>query len=461
MDTTKVVVLVLSILPIATAASIFLAQRDRLGLFHIWLILLALSYGAYTFVDVLVNDVAGIDLLNVLVLISSVTASMILTFMAFNRLPRQVRYGFSLEKIIWEANRTPFLNLFLVWLLAVAWQLYAYLTYGIVANYDPDTVAGLITFDIPQWVGPVRQFFIAVGFSVFIWLVARIAKKSDHELFALSLFMLIAMVFLLSLNGRRVFLHLLVVGAIIFVVGRGQLTSAFAFRNLIRIAAAFALFVVFSNVFQMIRQIYIVHSALGGVVPTVAELAEAASDFRSTTENLEARMALWRFHYSIMSAQLDDVGNVMAGELLWAGVLGTIPRLLYPDKGVVLGDDTLVCQHYQLICPDFAFYDIDYPQTLASGLQADFGLLFIILLPIWILAVLRLVSHYSYLSRKKIIGPVLYILVFGATAELLVNIEQSIGNYFIWARDIAILTVSVGLFGFFRRLATASQGIAR
>lgn len=138
----------------------------------------------------------------------------------------------------------------------------------------------------------------------------------------------------------------------------------------------------------------------------------------------------------------------MGGELTWAGLLSIIPRFLNSEKGIVYGDDILVCNFYVVICPHYERIDIDYPKTLYSGLQADYGLLFIGLAPFFVFAVLLLVARYGRLSRRGAIGGELYILVFGLSAQLLVNIQQTIGNYFIFARDIAILTLCVASLRF-------------
>ena len=298
------------------------------------------------------------------------------------------------------------------------------------------------------WVGPVKQLFVTTTFAVFIWLMATVSSSGRQGYRLLRIVMLVAVVLLLSVNGRRVVLSMLVVGGIIWSVGLGQTASLFKFRMLARVAAAFALFVMFSNLFQNVRSIIYAHTATGATLWADFDLLDAMFRFQSTYENLKVRAALWRFHYSIMDVQLKDLTNVMAGDLTWAGLLGTIPRFFHPGKGIVYADDVLVCHFYWMSCPHYGMLDPDFPQSLYSGLQADFGLLFIGLAPFFVFAVLLLVARFGRFSRRAAIDGGLYILVFGFSAELLVNIEQSIGNYFVFARDIAILILCMGLLRF-------------
>lgn len=253
--------------------------------------------------------------------------------------------------------------------------------------------------------------------------------------------MLIPVVMLLSLEGRRVFLNMIVVGMFIIAVSRGKTKTIFSARNLLRVVVAFIVLVIFSNVYQTFRQVYLSGGSPDTDELPVFNLFDAILNFESTTENLHARMAMWRFHYLLTDAQVASGGDVMGGELLWEGLLSAVPRLIYPEKNEVRGDDMMVCQFFAGMCPDFSFVDIDYPQTLFSGLQADFGIFYIVLVPIFVSTVLVLVGYFGRLSRRGTISPILYILVFGASAELFVNIEQSVGNYFVWARDIALLTL--------------------
>lgn len=426
-------ILVLSFIPIAAAIAIVARQGGRLGLLHIYLVMVGLSYGAYTSIDVLINPVDEIDEWAVTVLVVSITLCMGIMALALRLISPQARSRVSIQFLVQEVQRAPAWMLLLLSVVVVSWSIYAYFTWGFIAHFDQHNV------EYPRWVGPVRQLFVAIGFGLFIWLTARIAMREGMKLLSWDLALWLVMAALLTVNGRRVFLSLIVVSLIVFLSARGKLAKLLTVGNSIRVVLAFAAFLLFSNVYQTVRG-----SVAASEVPGIG-LADAIFDFGVTKENLEARQAIWRFHYIVASAQVRDVTDVVGGEILKSGVIGAIPNVLYPDKPPVYGDDFLVCAHYREGCPSFWLPDFDLPQTLFSTVQADFGFFFLILVPAIILLVLLVISLFGRLSREGRISPVLYILVFGMAVELLVNVEQSIGNYLIWARDVGILVLTIGL----------------
>ncbi|MEX0853087.1 MAG: hypothetical protein WD036_07375 [Bauldia sp.] len=439
MDNTRLSIVALAALPIAVALVGIARRRHRLGLLHLHVLLLALSYGAYTVVDMLVTDVAGIDVLAVAALMLALVASILVLLAVHARLSAGATRRVSVENFVGRVNAASYSALIGIWLAAAAWHAYSYLAYGIVSFYDQQELARYAIF-IPSWHGPVNELFVSLEFAVFIWLVASISAGAGSRLLVLRLAMLTATVMLLSLGGRREFLVMLIVGGVVWLVGRGKIGPYFTVGLLARGAVALAVAVLFSNLFQNVRIDYLTYSPRAGVPSSSVSFIDALFDIDATLGNLKARTALWRFHYAIMEEQLNDPTNVMGGELVWHGLVGAIPRVFSPGK-IVYSDDVLVCQYFAAICPNLWASDIDYPQTVYSGLQADFGFPFIVLTPIWIFGVLWVVGVYDRLAKWGRIPKELYIVVFGFAAHLLVDIEQSVGSYFIFLRDIAILTV--------------------
>lgn len=308
-DALKLSILAYSLVPMATAVVICARQVSRLGLLHIHLLFVALSYGAYTFVDVLVTSVEGVDEFAVAMLMGSITASMILMAAAFGHLPRDLVYRFSVGNLVQEAATARFSILVLVWLLIIAWHGYLYSEYRIIAHADPEQLASQ-GIHVQAWVGPVKQLFVDATFAVFVWLMATFSSSGRKKHLLLRIVMLGVIVLLLSVNGRRVVLSMLIVGGMIWSVARGQIASLFTFRTAVRVGAAFAVFVMFSNLFQNVRSIIYEHTATGATaLPADFDLFDAMIRLQSTYENLQVRDALWRFHYSIMggpAARLDE-----------------------------------------------------------------------------------------------------------------------------------------------------------
>jgi hypothetical protein len=445
----------LACLPLATAFIIGRLHSNRLGLAHIYLILVALAYGAYTFIDLLANSNEGVDEFAMAVLIISISVSMIATAVVVANLPRRISYSFSVRYLIEEAERAPFPILAFFWLVVMAFTAFSYYQYGIITYAEKGRLAAA-GIELQGWWGSVKSLVTALAFSIFMWLMCVISKKGGAGS-RYRLLMLGAIVLLLSLNGRRVFLNMLIVGGIIFCVARGR--SVFGAGNLVRAPIALGIFIGFSNLFQSIRRVYLSFGGLDDSASADFSLFDAIFDFQGTGGNLHDRMAVWRYHYAIVVAQLKDLTHVMGGELTWAGLLGSIPSFVYPDKGIAYKDDFATCLFYVEACADVGRLDIDLPTTLYSSLQADFGFLFIIVVPIFILAILLLLYYYASRPRRTAMGPVLYVLVFGLAAEFLMNIESSMGNFFILLRNVAILTVSIGALEFVAQLVQTRKAL--
>ena len=437
-------VLICAILPVATAVLICRMQENRLSLMHIYLVILSLSYGAYTAVDILINPPEVIDAFAVAVLMISITASMIVLSILSAILPQKIYDHVSLKTFIQKAEKLPIAYLIAAFLLVIAWRAYAYAEFDIISYYDEDALqfAGI---SIPGWWGPLNSFFFSTAFAIFICLTASISRTIGGRHLIYRLVMLIVIAILLSLNGRRAFLNMIIIAGFLIFVGREKTRSMFSLKYLTMGTFSFASLVFFSNLFQRIRGIYL---TLGGDSDfSTVSLISALFDFEATETNLQARTATWRFHYYIMQAQLSDLTNIMGGQLLWDGFIGSIPRFLYPEKGVVYKDVVMTCQFYVDTCPTLgqAFTDIDFPSTIYSSMQADFGFLFIILAPVCILAVLWIVGLCGQISKKLASSGGLYIFMFGYAANLLTNVEQSVGNFFIFGRETIFLILSIGM----------------
>lgn len=404
--------------------------------------LVALSYGSYTVVDVFVTNVESVDVYVAALLLSAICTSMIFMALIFGKLSRVAVYRTSFSSVIVEALGVPLGILILLWSVVVGWHAYAYFEWGIISHYDEVTLRENYFIDIPSWVGPVRHLVIALAFSLVIWLSALVLCKKRIRIVSLRTLLLLSIIAILTLNGRRMILNVLVVCGFVYVVARGRAVTLFSMSNLMKAATALVVLVFFSNVYQVARSSYLQHSALGLEARKI-DLIDALQNFEKTAENLKMRIAVWRFHYWIMERQLGDLTDVMDGGLMWRGGVSAVPRVLYPEKSLVQ-EEVLICAHYRGMCPrDGSLRGIDYPQTMFSVLQADFGILFPVLVPLVIMSVLLVVS---YLGRKARFGPAngaIYLIVFGLSANFLLNVEQSVGDWFIWMRNVAMVIMLI------------------
>lgn len=344
MKLNSLLIAVFAFLPVVTAAVVCARQSDRLGLFHAYLVLVALSYGSYTVVDVFVTNVESVDVYVAALLLSAICTSMIFMALIFGKLSRVAVYRTSFSSVIVEALGVPLGILILLWSVVVGWHAYAYFEWGIISHYDEVTLRENYFIDIPSWVGPVRHLVIALAFSLVIWLSALVLCKKRIRIVSLRTLLLLSIIAILTLNGRRMILNVLVVCGFVYVVARGRAVTLFSMSNLMKAATALVVLVFFSNVYQVARSSYLQHSALGLEARKI-DLIDALQNFEKTAENLKRRIAVWRFHYWIMERQLGDLTDVMDGGLMWRGGVSAVPRVLYPEKSLVQEEVVMGKQH--------------------------------------------------------------------------------------------------------------------
>jgi hypothetical protein len=329
----------------------------------------------------------------------------------------------------------------------IAWHAYAYIAYGILSHYSEGTLREKFFTDIPSWVGPVRYIFIAVGFALFAALTARVSAAGSANLASLQTVLLIVMIALLALNGRRMLFNVIMCGALINLVARGRLQSMITFGNIGRGIAAILVLILFSNVYQAVRNNFLLHEAMKqpGTVQTEFSLAEALQDFTRTSETLERRVAIWRFHYYLMDRQFEDPADVMGGAIVQEGFISIVPRIFYPDKALTT-EDFLVCSHYMGMCPHFTYEGVDYPQTLFSLLQADAGFLFFLLMPVFVIPIFWIVAAQGKSAPVHPVGTLSYLILFGLSTNFLMSVEQNIGDWFNLMRNIVMIVIALKVF---------------
>lgn len=447
----KITIAFSAFLPIVVSVFVLFRHRHRLGLIEVYFIAIGMFYGGYTVVDVWITKTDDVNVVSVIIVMLLVTIEMLVTASMFAALPPDIRYYVSFSKFIDEVNRVDKRAPIILAIIVIAWQLFIYVKWGIVGYYSENALREEF-FDIPSWVNPVRYLFVMAAFALFMWLIAELSRKNGARLLSSRTILLIILTGILAVNGRRIVLIMLVIGGLVWVVGRGNTQSLFRVSSIFRLAGILLIVGAFSNVYQTVRGTYLQHSAIANKITSEEQFDffEAIQDLGKTSENLEKRVALWRFHYFLMDRQLQDLSDLMLGEATLEGAKSIIPRALYPDK-ILQQEDFLICTHYIGMCPAFTSDGVDYPQTMLAVLQADFGFLSCAILPLMVIIIVRIIAAFGRSAYINSWRGGAYIIILGVSTIFLMSIEQNVGDWFNLLRNIAIIGV----------LAIISEGLTK
>jgi hypothetical protein len=146
----------------------------------------------------------------------------------------------------------------------------------------------------------------------------------------------------------------------------------------------------------------------------------------------------------IIDKQIHYYGlDIPYGDILWQGLKNAIPHILWPDK-IVSDLDTLMAYQYMLPLRD-------YPTNNFAMMQADFGYLSVILLPLQLLFVFLSAALIIQASRHHL---TLLWLLSGYIIHYLLRIEADYSEWFVLYRNIlTVIIVYLAAYWLFRLLS--------
>jgi hypothetical protein len=281
--------------------------------------------------------------------------------------------------------------------------------------------------DLPYWFTSAMALLTPLSFCLFIAGTLKVlASRAGKRVF--WIIVLVTVVTLVGLWGRREVFYL----GYIFIV----LWSITKTRNLISpmngflLLIALPLLVAFSNLYLTYRSmtlgLRVTPDKLG-----VSGIYNAATNLDTTLWNLQERMSIWQLNYMIIDKQIHYYGlDVPYGDILWQGLKNTTPHILWPEK-IVSDLDALMAYQYMLPVTD-------YPTNNFAMMQADFGFLSIILLPLQLLFVFFSAALLIQASRRHL---TLLWLWSGYIIYYLIRIEADYSEWFILYRNILTITI--------------------
>ena len=415
---------------LGTAALFGRLRWSRIDVVDLHVLMVGVYFGSYTLVDALVKDLSTVNsgsaVLSLLLVMVTVGATWLISRILPIELRRTLQMRYLLAQWLHVDGRIILLLLGAV----LVFQLYSYQHFGVLATHD---VANNRNFlyspvpDLPYWFTSAMALLTPLYFCLFIAGTLKVlASRAEKRVF--WIIVLVTVVMLVTLWGRREVFYLMYIFFVLWSITKSR--NLISPMNGFLLLIALPLLVAFSNIYLTYRSI-----SLGlAVTPDklgVSGIYSAATNLDTTLWNLQERMGVWQLNYMIIDKQIHYYGlDIPYGNILWHGLKNTIPNILWPGK-IVSDLDALMAYQYMLPVTD-------YPTNNFAMMQADFGFLSVILLPLQLLFVFFSAALLIQASRRHL---TLLWLWSGYIIYYLLRIEVDYSEWFILYRNILTVTI--------------------
>jgi hypothetical protein len=418
---------------LGTAALFGRLRWSQIDVVDLYVLMVGVYFGSYTLVDALVKDLSTVNAGSAVVSLLLVMVTVGATWLISRILPRELQRTLQMRYLLAQWLHVDGRIVLLLLGAVLVFQLYSYQHFGVLASHDVAVSHNTLVRpyspspDLPYWFTTAMSLLTPLTFCLFIAGTLKVlASRAGKRIF--WIIVLVTVVTLATLWGRREVLYLMY----IFVV----LWSIIKPRNLISLTNGFLLLitlpflVAFSNIYLTYRSVtrgfHVTPDRLG-----VSGIYSAATNLDTTLLNLQERMSIWQLNYMIIEKQVHNYGlDIPYGDILWQALTNTIPRILWPEK-IVSDLDIMMAYQYNLPLTD-------YPTNNFAMMQADFGYLSVILLPLLLLFVFFSAALLIQASRRHL---TLLWLLSGYVILYLVRIEADYSEGFVLYRNILTVTI--------------------
>lgn len=412
-------------------------KRNHPNLLDVYLIMVALYFGAYSLLDAFVNQAGGRDPLVIVFAFLPILAGLLLLWVGYYLLPRRVRDSlrFSTQIRKW-AGIDIRLGIGLA-LFCLSFNAYLFIEYGMLTYVGEELEA--LNLLLPTWVGPARALVRYLGLTAYLFLLSAMLT-GRKRLASVTGLLVVALAANYAIEGRRAAIELAVLTLAFWQSNKGR--SIFNAKLLPWSVVAAILFFGFSNVYQTYRAEILSIAARSEGQTTVSSFSDALLNTDASIENYRARRAMWLFNYMIMDEQLQAPARLLYGSMLVQSLQNAIPEIFMPGK-VVIDGDTMTALLYN-------FEVDDYPTNDFASFQTDFGFLSILALPALILLLLFIV-HLTTSGRSSY-SQTLNLFTSSLCLQYLMRIENSYGDFFILSRDLLLIGTIIALITWMTRI---------
>lgn len=394
----------------------------RWSLTDVFLLAVAVYFGAYTLIDVSVGKEAPrFDSAAALLVFTLIGAgTLTLWWFARARTPTTEETSLTRLQVDWRA--CPPLPIVALIVLALWHRWY---TATFFAEYEGlgQRELEFLEEGLPYWFTSIGMVvattILAVGMCA--WEKAR-ASIGVHKIFWLG--MTGAAVLVAMGMGRRAIFVLLV------IFGWTLLKNRRGWRSVAVLLLAAPMLFVLSNVYQAYRLVSHRGVPLESIAGSddVGSIVDSALAANRTIENLQERQAMWRFNHEVIKAHIDDSADLMYGALLMSDFPNYVPSILNPGKRWVDSEETLL-RAFKLDLDD-------RPSNLFVYTYADFGVLSAIATPAMMLGFVWLCAF----ALRRIRDHFLRLLLMGMAITYALNLETGYLVQIGYIRDFVLVS---------------------
>jgi hypothetical protein len=420
----QLILLIMSAILILLVVAYGRTKKTGFDMLDAYFLMIMLYFGVYSIIDAVINEATGKDAAVVVLTFVLIFIAMLVTLGLYLivlplKFKKLLRFNYLIEQWANVDRRT----IIFLGALFFAFNGYLFIEFGMITYVG--TELELLNISMPTWIGPLKSLMNVIGFSCYVAIVASIINGRTR-FFSLYSFLMLALVFVLSLEGRRAFVELMLITLILWSSFRREniYSIKYSKHGLVMLIA----FILLSNIYQTYRvEILSIQARHNG--SNVTSFSDAAVNIDATIDNYKKRLAMWNFNYMITDAQANDPLSIFWGDLGLQSLLNSIPRAFWESKEVVDIDE--------MIANLYGFVVEDYPSNDFASFLSDFGIIMIVLLPMTNILVLLIASNYLSSTPKN---SVLALLIPVFCLLYLIKVENSYGVLFILFINIILIT---------------------
>lgn len=413
----------MSVILILAVVALGRTKRANFDMLDAYFLMVMLYFGVYSIIDAVINEAVGKDATVVVLTFILIFFAMLVTWWLYLVvLPSKFRRVLRFNNLIEQWANVDRKTITLLAALFFAFNGYLFIEFGMITYVG--TELELLSISLPTWVGPLKNLMSAIGFSCYVSIVASMIKGRTR-IFSLYSLLMLALMIVLSLDGRRAFIELILIAFILWSCFRRE--NVYSFKHFTRGIIMLIAYILLSNIYQTYRvEIFSIQSRING--GDVTSLSDAAVNIDATIDNYQQRLAMWNFNYMITDEQVKNPLKIYWGALGWQSLLNSVPRVVWDSKEVVDMDE--------MVANLYGFAVEDYPSNDFASFQSDFGILMIAFLPIVNILVLLVASYSCSVTNKH---SALALLIPILCLEYLIKIENAYGVIFILFIDILLI----------------------
>lgn len=376
-------------------------KYKRYDILDLYVAMVGLYFGGYGVIDALFGNVIIQNPYIILITYLHILLVIIVLYIFLGMLPKQIREFIQFRTLIRHFADVNVNALLILSVLCLSIDWYIFTSYGLL-TYVGDELTDLY-LSVPNWVGPVKNLNWNFRFCLLL-LVINLFNHKKVKLLSIYGLLIIPMLALQFVEGRRALIELVVICFIMWTVYRNS--SPYLLRRAPLISLMLVLLFISSNIFQNYRASLFSMTGLAGTGAELVSFTDAALDSEASLENLSKRTPMWKLNYKIFENQLIEPANIHAGYMMWRQILNGVPGFLLQDKEIIASEE-LTSQIYDMAELESAFGSDDFPTNDFASYQTDFSVFSIVLIPL----VFYLIMYIGFLGftqvRSKLVSSIM------------------------------------------------------